>query len=112
MEFGGLKRVRTLLHSRIYSFGVSLLKDNIPTCVPKPVTCFITWKTIANSGRIKQTELIVVISHRKQIQQLLGVSGIRSDPGRITICRRSEEPAILISKLLLRFPGTCVASIR
>ena len=53
MEFEELKGVRTLLHSRIYLFGVSLLKDNIPTCVPKPVTCFITWETIANNGRIK-----------------------------------------------------------
>ena len=112
MEFEEFKRVRTLLHScRIYLFGVSLLKDNIPTCVPKPVTCFITWKTIANSGRIKQTELIVVISHRKRIQQLLGVSGIRSDTGRITICRRSEKSAIPIFKLLLRLPGTYVARV-
>ena len=53
MEFEALKRVQTLLHSRIYLFGVSLLKDNIPTCVPKPVTCFIAWETIANNGRIK-----------------------------------------------------------
>ena len=54
MEFEELKRIRTLLHScRIYLFGVSLLKDNIPTCVPKPVICFVKWEIIANSGRIK-----------------------------------------------------------